>query len=284
MKYWKMMSEQLSVPHELPSSYWRDRRHFSGFWSARALEAVKLRSNATFICDIGCGMQALKALLPGAVYLPADLEKWTPEVEACDLNRGLFPEEHLSVAELCFVLGVLEYLRDVEGSLAALSTKAERVILSYNAVDLVNVDRVAHHWLNSFSVDELKAMALRANFQIESVAFVPPPDPQVLLSLRSTKFSKMDLLERDARRFRSRHLLKAGVEPVAIQTPRDPAKPFAFLHLPKTAGTSLQRAFRDLLSPKREIFMHAGMAFGQFKSFETLSPESGPQSYRKPLL
>ena len=258
--------------YELPLSYLCNPNNYSDSSSERSAAAAELRRGATFICDLGCGKRKLEEMLPGAIYLPADVEQWTPAVELCDFNSHAYPEKHLAISELTYVLGVLEYLRDVPTFLSNLAVRTERVVLSYNITDDVQVDRLSHHWLNAFTLSELMEMADRAGFQKQAVRDLRGDYPQILLSLRSTHFSAADLAERDARRNRLRAVF-APAPPMARVIPRDSSKPLLVLHLPKTAGTALQQALRDGLKPTNEVFRHAGMSFGAFQRFETLDPE-----------
>lgn len=54
---------------------------------------------------------------------------------------------------------------------------------------------------------------------------------------------------------------------------RDAARPLAFLHIPKTAGTSIQLYIRQALREPREVFAHSPLAFGAFDDFNTFAPD-----------
>ena len=117
------------------------------FWSDRSAAAAKLCRSGQWVCDIGCGIQRLAAALPpGCVYLPADLHRLDPAVDSCDLNAGLLPGRHLARCDVVTLLGVIEYIFDPLRLLSALAQRAEIVVLSYNSVELADVDRAGFGW------------------------------------------------------------------------------------------------------------------------------------------
>jgi len=82
------------------------------------------------VCDLGCGPQALRGLLPrGVRYLPVDLVDWTPDTVVCDLNVGL--PDGFADADWVFALGVVEYLDDPAALLALVARHPARLIVSY---------------------------------------------------------------------------------------------------------------------------------------------------------
>jgi hypothetical protein len=66
---------------------WSEPASLQTSWDKRTPFAAALCRQSKAICDIGCGNQRLRALLPPAIrYLPADLTRRTPDTALCDLN------------------------------------------------------------------------------------------------------------------------------------------------------------------------------------------------------
>ncbi len=55
--------------------------------------------------------------------------------------------------------------------------------------------------------------------------------------------------------------------------PYDPSKAVVFMHVPKTAGTSMLHALREALTPRVEFWAFDRSLFGGFAAFETMRPE-----------
>jgi len=147
---------------------WVDETQYETGWQPRAGRAVELASGSRWFCDVGCGPQRLRALLPpGSIYLPADLRRWTPDTAEIELNAGRLPVEYLDLSDACFLLGVLEYLLDLEGFLRALSAHVDRVVFSYNPAELVPDDRPAMGWLNALTTAQLREAVRRAGLRLE---------------------------------------------------------------------------------------------------------------------
>ena len=134
---------------------WLDETQYEAGWQARAGRALELAKGSRWVCDIGCGPQFLRRLLPpSSVYLPADLRRWTPDTAEIELNAGRLPVTYLELSDVCFLLGVLEYLLDLEKFLRALSARVELVVFSYNPAELVPDDRAAMGWLNALTTSQ----------------------------------------------------------------------------------------------------------------------------------
>jgi hypothetical protein len=113
---------------------WFSPGRFNRKWDDRARRAVILLEGSRWVCDVGCGAQTLRRLLPtGTRYLPADLRKWTSDTETCNLNLLELPTRSLNLCDSVVVLGVFEYLKRSPGELVALFPRnVSRVVLSYH--------------------------------------------------------------------------------------------------------------------------------------------------------
>ena len=145
---------------------WHLRESFLQDWSKRAEKAAEfLKPEERTVVEIGCGAnQALRSLIGERVYLPADLHQWTPDTELCDLNAGWYPAA-LAKADVCFMLGVLEYLDDVPSVMRTLVERVPSIIISYTTSDH-HPRRVAAR-TNRFSRIELLTIISDAGFVVE---------------------------------------------------------------------------------------------------------------------
>jgi hypothetical protein len=136
---------------------WADLASYDPAWDWRAEAAVQLRRDKQWICDLGCGgRQVLRTLFsPEVVYLPSDLFRWTEDTLTCDINRRRLPTPYLKICDLCYILGVLEYVHDMTWLFQQLSQYVEEIIFSYNPIDFVPNGRAASGWVSSSSMKDL---------------------------------------------------------------------------------------------------------------------------------
>src|SRR5258708_2036849 len=130
---------------------------------------------------------SLQRFLPnGCGYQPCDLVKRNPGTIVCDFNAGEFPTKAAADADIITMLGVLEYIVDVDSFFTHLRFCKRDVVLSYCATDLSpDRDRAALGWINHFSFYDLAVLFDRFGFRIECTA---PIDPmQVLMRLTPTE-------------------------------------------------------------------------------------------------
>ncbi|MFX6015289.1 methyltransferase domain-containing protein, partial [Acinetobacter baumannii] len=75
------------------------------------------------VLDLGCGNMSLQRFLPfGCSYRGCDLVPRDPDTVVCDFNEGQFPTEAAGEADLITMLGLLEYIIDLEAFFAHLRT------------------------------------------------------------------------------------------------------------------------------------------------------------------
>ncbi len=178
---------------------WEDAASYERFWSDRSAAAARLCRPGQWVCDIGCGMQALGGMLPaGCTYLPADLRAWTPAVEVCDLNAGLLPERCLARCDVATLLGVVEYVFDPSRLFAALARRAETVVVSYNCAELAEVDRAGFGWVNALTREALVDGFRQAGFQPDRVERFGATE--VLVRAINPRFGPLRRLRRRAAR------------------------------------------------------------------------------------
>lgn len=113
-------------------------------WEDRAERAVGLLAGSAVvscgeplkIADLGAGNQRLRPILERTLGVPShyrayDLRPQAVSVERLDVEREL-PEEHFDVV---FCLGLLEYLRDLDGFVRRLRTICRYAVVSYVITD-----------------------------------------------------------------------------------------------------------------------------------------------------
>jgi hypothetical protein len=151
---------------------WADAKSYKRKWADRARVAARLCTGYRWICDLGCGMQALRLFLPrDTVYLPADLKQWTDDTEICNIDAGLMPSRYLQLSDLCVMLGVVDHLRDPGRSFKLLANSAENILFSYQSTDFSR-DNPAHQRANDFTLAEMYSLLEEARFQIiEQIQF-----------------------------------------------------------------------------------------------------------------
>jgi hypothetical protein len=144
-------------------------------WDKRAPFAAALCADSRCVCDIGCGNQALRRLLPAHIkYLPADLAIRTDDTAFCDLNNKVLPDAYLREADTVTMLGVIEYVYDVAWVIERLHPFLGTLVLSYNPSDMIDINRREQGWVNDLRMDELARMIVVAGYALRDVNLVDP--------------------------------------------------------------------------------------------------------------
>ncbi len=109
---------------------WRNTQNYQDHWTRRMSSALSLRGDAEWVCDLGCGSQKMRNLLPKNIaYLPMDIVKWTNDTCVCEINQKILSNEYLAVCDLCYLLGVLEYIYEPSWLFDVLAVNVETVVL-----------------------------------------------------------------------------------------------------------------------------------------------------------
>ncbi|HXI06282.1 MAG: methyltransferase domain-containing protein [Bradyrhizobium sp.] len=153
---------------------WSNPASLDAAWDARAEAAANFIAAGTRVLDLGCGNMSLQRFLPfGCSYRGCDLVPRDPDTVVCDFNEGQFPTEAAGEADLITMLGLLEYIIDLEAFFAHLRTSRRDVVLSYCATDLSgSIDRPALGWLNHLSFVDLAELFDRHGFRITATLAV----------------------------------------------------------------------------------------------------------------
>jgi predicted TPR repeat methyltransferase len=162
-------TEQNANHSEVIKNYWKNELHYDDEWHTRAtLAAAEISDGESSFLDIGCGPKgSLRACLPSdCIYVGADLIKWDKDTVICDLERGLFPDDQIKRSDVVFLLGVLEYLGDLEPIFTHLSLNSKKLIFTYCSID-ENPDRF-YLWNNSYSLPDL-IYCFRKYFTVQKI-------------------------------------------------------------------------------------------------------------------
>jgi hypothetical protein len=139
----------------LPSRNWEDIEYFDEDWKNRIELMSSLIDNEESILDLGCGKMWLKSFLKKDVkYFGVDYKKRSNECMVYNLNKYEFPELK---TELCFLSGVIEYVKDVDWLFNKIEENCDKIILSYCTTDLSPNIRMRKNlaWVNHLSQKEL---------------------------------------------------------------------------------------------------------------------------------
>ena len=178
---------------------WTDPDSYLPFWDGRAVAVGPTLRDRRWVCDVGCGRQALRAqLAPGTRYLPADIRGWTADTETCELNQGRLPRRSLLRCDVAVMLGVLEYIVDPGLLLTRLHRYAEHLLLTYCAPELWSVDRAGFSWVNALSAADLQALLIRAGYAVTGTSRFE--DRQLVMQASARAFGPLKRLRRSAAR------------------------------------------------------------------------------------
>ena len=179
-----------TVQHLPPESRWHDLAKFSAKrmrWAHRARHVATLCRDDQWVCDIGCGEQHLRWLLPaGTNYLPADLLHWTEDTETCDLNAGKLPVHSLTLCDVAVMNGVVRYLRDRDAVFAGLAEYAEFLVIHYRPTDIS--PQQARRYPSHLSETELTALLTKNGFEILHRSYSGGRSRGLMLRLKNTRF------------------------------------------------------------------------------------------------
>jgi hypothetical protein len=164
------IDRDLALAQKTDRARWSDPAALEPAWDARAELAANFIPAGAHVLDLGCGIMSLQRFLPfGCSYRGCDLVARDPQTIICDFNMGEFPTGAGTDADIISVLGVLEYITEVDAFFVHLRSANCDVVLSYCAVDLTgSIDRVALGWMNHFSFLDLSSLVDRHGFRIAS--------------------------------------------------------------------------------------------------------------------
>jgi hypothetical protein len=162
------------------SKYWYVADNFEPTWDKRSEVATKLLSNiGEFnLFELGSGPRfPLRVALANSntflSYKPCDLNGWDSSVMILDLNKSdnlkLLEVEVQKIvrgASVFSLLGVLEYLEDVNKTLESLKQFGDYLLISYCCRK--NTQTHNSNWQNSYSKSEFLGVLHKLDLQIVS--------------------------------------------------------------------------------------------------------------------
>ena len=158
--------------------FWADKRNYRDAWSERARLALSLCvGEDLWLCDLGCGQQQLRPLLPaGYRYLPMDLVAWTADTLVCDINAGFLPTAYLDACDVCLLLGVIEYVHDPAQLFRRLGETVPALVFSCHmpSIQISGSAMSQRRHVNIRSQAEAHALARDAGFFVaQTIAWKP---------------------------------------------------------------------------------------------------------------
>jgi hypothetical protein len=178
------INRDLALAQQTDKERWSDPASFETAWDGRAQLAAQFVAAGSRVLDLGCGKMALQRFLPhGCAYRGCDLVARDATTVVCDFNAGQFPTVAAAESDLITMLGVLEYIPDVDAFFKWLRSTNRDVVMSYCATDLTGpVDRPALGWMTHFSFEDLAVLVDRHGFRI--AASMPVDSWQILMRLK----------------------------------------------------------------------------------------------------
>ena len=162
---------------------WSNPNNFEPNWEGRSLMASDFINSGSVVMDIGCGMMSLERHLPlGCKYMPIDIVARDHRTIICDLNKDVLPLQASAEADVITMLGVFEYIYDVDSVFKQLYNARKIIICSYCGRERnPNFDRKSNGWVNDFETNEFLELAIKNGFTVR--AFVDIDSIQTLFKL-----------------------------------------------------------------------------------------------------
>jgi hypothetical protein len=138
-------------------------------WEHRTRLASELLKSERSVVDVGCGLMALRALLPSTTrYIPVDIVPRGTDTILVDLNKEAMPPVEADAAAL---LGVIEYIIDPRAVL--LQFKQFRTLcVSYNYKGIKDVlwtlfpERKKVGWKNRLTKRQFERLVVSLGYRI----------------------------------------------------------------------------------------------------------------------
>lgn len=139
--------------------------YFNRSWSRRIKEMAKHIPVSASVMDLGCGQMELKKHLTLNEYFPVDYIARQSEIIICDFNKKQFPDLEV---DICFVSGVLEYVKYPAWFIGKITKHCSTCIISYNLVEKYpDIDfRNSNRWINHLTKPELINIFKSFNWQL----------------------------------------------------------------------------------------------------------------------
>jgi hypothetical protein len=156
---------------------WADPRSLEAWWEPRTRQAADLVPDGSRVIEFGAGNRILERYLhPSCSYVASDLVDRGGGTMVCDLNRRPLPDIGAGEFDVAVLMGVLEYLVDVPGTLNWLSRSIGTCVVSYVCMETrrrsleglcEKASRVTQGWMNHYRPEELQTLFAAYRFRID---------------------------------------------------------------------------------------------------------------------
>jgi hypothetical protein len=163
------INRNLALAKKTDFDRWSDVESLEFAWDERAEVAAGFVPAGSRVLDVGCGRMALSRFLPASCsYQPCDLVARDSKTIVCDLNAGQFPGAAAAEADVIVMLGLVEYIADLDALFTHLRHSKCDLVISYCVTDLSgDIDRAALGWINHLSLMDLAVLFDRFGFRVE---------------------------------------------------------------------------------------------------------------------
>lgn len=169
-KIWYGMKSISRISWVIKQKEWQDIEYFDIGWKERIKQMSAFIKPEKKVLDLGCGKMWLKEYLPsGCLYIPVDYIRRSDDCIVADFNKKEFP---LVTADIAFISGCLEYIKDYTWFIRRVAECSEQVIISYctlNEFPRKNI-RKQYHWVNHLSAEKLTGLFRSVGFELKTQA------------------------------------------------------------------------------------------------------------------
>ncbi|WP_398471778.1 polysaccharide pyruvyl transferase family protein, partial [Tardiphaga sp.] len=150
---------------------WSNSALLSPTWAERCRFASRLVPAGLRILDVGCGTMEVERSFAPSTYYPADVVARDERTSVFDLNQDQIPRSLLNLVDIVTMLGVIEYIDELDSHLRSIASSGTRLLVSYNSKERCeHVDRASNGWVNDFTTDQLVSKLQACGFNIRSFA------------------------------------------------------------------------------------------------------------------
>jgi len=161
------VNRELALAGKTDIDRWSNAASLELAWDRRAAFAATFIPAGARVLDLGCGRMALRGFLrEGCDYRGCDLVARDAHTIVCDFNKGDFPSAEAADVDVLVLLGVLEYIADLDAFFARLRDAGREIVLSYCAADFTSLDRPSLGWINSLTLADLATLFDRFGFRV----------------------------------------------------------------------------------------------------------------------
>jgi hypothetical protein len=154
-----MLKKWLNNKNKERHILWSSESEFDEVWKKRISVMASYINIPGTVADFGCGLMWLEPLLNQEnTYLPIDYIARDPRTLVIDFNVDLIPELN---AEIAFLSGVLEYVKDVNKFVDQLTNRGfKKIILSYCTYEKFNNinNRTSLNWVSHESIFQILSL------------------------------------------------------------------------------------------------------------------------------